>query len=172
MNSDCLTSELTNFLRSSTARAQCRRYGVLPEETLGSLYICLLNQARSAAQIRNLGAWVRTNAAYHLKNYLRSEHGHARNAYNAISNCGFELEMADDTLDPPSILDRQEQHQAFGAELSKLPDHERDAFLAWATFSGESCRKAAQRYQVSPQTVCNWAKHAGDQLRQALGEYA
>lgn len=52
--------------------------------------------------------------------------------------------------------------------LAKLPAHERDALEARARLSDRSCRAVAKSYNVSPQTVCNWADAAERKLRPVL----
>jgi len=82
------------------------------------------------------------------------------------------ISLSDITLETALVsLDRCEQAETearINEELAKLPVRYRDAVFAAAKVSEESCRTVARRYGVSPQTVCNWAKHAADQLRPAL----
>ncbi len=66
-----LVDEITMFLRSTTAYRICRPYGAEPRDALGEIYLRLLGGA--SKPIRKPTAWVRTNATFLLRNYLRRE---------------------------------------------------------------------------------------------------
>lgn len=64
-----------------------------------------------------------------------------------------------------SEAEQAELREIIQREIRRLPAKERDAILALARVSGESCRTVAKRYGKTPQTVCNWAASAAAKLR-------
>jgi DNA-directed RNA polymerase specialized sigma24 family protein len=54
--------------------------------------------------------------------------------------------------------------------IDALPANHRDALLAKAGVSTESCRGMARRVSVTPQTICNWATKAAGSVRGQLGD--
>jgi hypothetical protein len=71
METDELTTYLTEFVKSRHAERLCRPYHADPAGALTDLYFWFA--ARLHQPIRNPRAWVSWNAALLLRNYLRKE---------------------------------------------------------------------------------------------------
>jgi len=66
-----LCVHLGAFTKSRVAVGLCQRYGTDAAGSLGYLWLRL--RPKCNRLIHNPGSWVKVNATYHLRNYLRRE---------------------------------------------------------------------------------------------------
>jgi RNA polymerase sigma factor (sigma-70 family) len=178
-----LILELQRFVNTAKARRLCRRYHVESRDALGALYLRL--RPRVDEPIRNVQAWVSSNATGYLQNHLRRESTEFRH-----STLDVEIERSAGDLcpaalrsdrrwkgkrfcqqsvgEPQTTLERQELCGRLDEAMESLPANEQAAVAVHAGVSGHSCRSMARRCGLSTQTVCNRAKRGERKLKVLL----
>jgi DNA-directed RNA polymerase specialized sigma24 family protein len=175
MDSECLLAELTRFLGSKQACRLCNRYRVAPNDTLGALYLRLVERAQQN-NIDDPMAWVNANGYRALQTHLRDEYG-SSGKFNKFAKPGAREELAARAKVRETVeldnevaerLDRQDELRWLNEALDKLSQQERDALFAHVHADGQSCRSVAVRSGVCTQTVCNRAVKAKAKLLEIL----
>jgi DNA-directed RNA polymerase specialized sigma24 family protein len=166
MNETELLAHLASFVQSHVAVGLCKRYGTDAAGALGYLWLCL--RPKCNPSIRDPWRWVKVNAGFHLRNYLRRECA----GLPPTEGTARPHPTAPEVPSQSDLLGRLESAKRLNTALAKLPQRQREAFRAWAGEhpQGFSCRYLATRCGVSVTAVCKWAEKARRQLARELGD--